>query len=457
MPPADAIRLAIAEGDAALAEEGYELTIEPDSVLLRAAKPRGLFWGVQTLRQLLPPGGQGAKAARSEGTHAVPLPCVHIKDTPRYPWRGMHLDVGRHFMPTEFVKRYIDFLALHKFNVFHWHLTEDQGWRIEIKEYPRLTTVAAWRGQEDKRYGGFYTQKEIREVVAYAADRFITVVPEIELPGHSLAALAAYPEVSCTGGPFEVPTRWGIFEDVYCAGNDATFEFLKNVLSEVLELFPGPYVHIGGDECPKTRWKACKKCQARIEAEGLADEHELQSYFIKRISRFLASNGRRLVGWDEILEGGLAPDATVMSWRGIKGGIAAARMGHDVVMTPGTHCYLNMKQAPGADEPGHAGSHVVTLEKVYSYEPTPAELTPAEAKHILGAQGNVWTEYIATPKEVEYMVFPRMCALAEVTWTPAPLRDWNDFLSRLEVHQQRLDAMGVNYYREKPGGASRTR
>ncbi|UCG15328.1 MAG: beta-N-acetylhexosaminidase [Phycisphaerales bacterium] len=451
------IRLAIVEGDASLAEEGYELTIEADSVLLRAAKLRGLFWGVQTLRQLLPPDGQDAKVAGAQDAHAIALPCVHIMDTPRYEWRGMHLDVGRHFMPAKFVKRYIDFLALHKFNVFHWHLTEDQGWRLEIKKYPKLTTVAAWRGEKEKRYGGFYTQDEVREIVAYAAARFITVVPEIELPGHSLAALAAYPEFSCAGGPFEVPTRWGIFEDVYCAGNDGTFEFLENVLSEVLELFPGRYVHIGGDECPKTRWKACKKCQARIQAEGLADAHELQSYFIKRISRFLAGKGRRLVGWDEILEGGLAPDATVMSWRGIKGGIAAARMGHDVVMTPGTHCYLNMKQAPGADEPGHAGSHVVTLEKVYSFEPTPADLTADEAKHILGAQGNVWTEYIATPEQVEYMVFPRMCALAEVTWTPATLRDWNDFSSRLEVHQQRLDAMGVNYYRQKPAAASRTR
>ncbi len=358
----------------------------------------------------------------------------------------MHLDVCRHFIPVEYVKRYIDLMAMHKMNIFHWHLTDDQGWRIEIKKYPKLTEVAAWRLQDGKRYGGFYTQDEIRDVVAYAADRFVTVVPEIEMPGHSLAALAAYPEYSCTGGPFEVGTTWGIFEDVYCPGNDATFTFLEDILTETLALFPSEFIHVGGDECPKVRWKACPKCQARIKAEGLKDEDELQSWFITRMSRFLESKGRRLVGWDEILEGGLAPGATVMSWRGTKGGIAAAKANHDAVMTPSSHCYLNFWNTEKKDDPGHTTGRVTTLEKVYSYEPTPAELSPEEAKHILGVQANVWTEYITDGPTVDRMAYPRACALAEVAWTPADQKDWEDFSRRLETHLQRLNALDVNYY-----------
>ena len=376
------------------------------------------------------------------------IPCVKITDRPRYAWRGMHLDSCRHFMSTNVVKQFIDFIAFYKKKVFNWHLTEDQGWRIEIKKYPRLTEISAWRrGDDGQPYGGYYTQEDIRDIVAYARARHITVVPEIEMPGHAIAVLAAYPEFSCSGGPFEVRTTWGISEDVFCAGNDATFGFLEDVLSEVINLFPGVYVHIGGDECPKVRWKKCGQCQARIVAEGLQDEHELQSYFIKRVEKFLTANNRRLIGWDEILEGGLAPQATVMSWRGEEGGIAAAGQNHDVVMSPGPFCYFDMKQRDDPDERGHTWAGVVTLEKVYSYEPTPAQLTPQQARHILGAQANVWTEYIPTGNEVEYMTLPRMCALAEVVWSPKDRRDWSHFNQRLQDQYRRFDILGVNYYK----------
>lgn len=432
-----AVRLVQTPGDAALGPEGYELTIRPEGISLRASEPRGLFWGVQTIRQLLPPSEGGAAPTA--------LPALRIVDRPRYAWRGMHLDVCRHMFPVAFVKRYIDLMALHKMNTFHWHLTEDQGWRIEIKKYPKLTEIAAWRLEQGRKYGGFYTQAQVREVVAYAAARFITVVPEIEMPGHSRAALAAYPELSCTGGPFEVATTWGVFEDVFCAGNEATFTFLEDVLAEVIDLFPGPYLHIGGDECPKARWKACPKCQARIQAEGLADEDELQSYFIKRIATWLDARGKRLVGWDEILEGGLAPSATVMSWRGTQGGIAAARLGHNVVMTPMSPCYFNYPQTAEPGEPGHRDGTLVRLRDVYAFEPTPANLTPDQARHVLGAQGNLWSEFIATPQEAEYMAFPRLCALAETVWTPPQRRAWDDFARRLTEHRRRLDALGVRY------------
>ncbi len=415
--------------------EGYELRLAPGGVVLRANTSAGFYYGGQTLCQLCTPGGKPAKT----------LPGVHVVDAPRYSWRGMHLDVGRHFMPVEFVKRYLDLLAMHKYNVFHWHLTEDQGWRIEIKKYHKLTEVSAWRDQDGKRYGGFYTQREIREVVRYAAERHITIVPEIEMPGHTQAVLAAYPELSCTGGPFEVANEWGIFKEVFCAGNDQTFVFLENVLAEVAELFPGKYLHIGGDECPKDRWEACPKCQARIQAEGLADEHELQSYFIKRIARVLAQHNKRLIGWDEILEGGLAPSATVMSWRGTKGGVKAATMGHDVVMCPTSHCYFDYRQSEDPDEPGPHWAPPTPLKKVYAFEPTPDELSPEQAKHVLGAQGNCWTERMPNPDRVEYMVFPRACALAEVLWSPRERRDWDGFEERLEVHLQRLAALKVNY------------
>ncbi|MCH7812843.1 MAG: beta-N-acetylhexosaminidase, partial [Planctomycetes bacterium] len=330
---------AAAPGDSAFqTEERYALTVERKHITLRAVTPQGLFRGVQTLKQLLPPTFAATTGQPSAGPWQIP--CAVIEDQPRYRWRGLLLDCCRHFMTKEFVKRYIDLLAYHKMNVLHWHLTEDQGWRIEIKKYPKLTEIGAWRGQGDERYGGFYTQDDIREIVAYAASRYVTVVPEIEMPGHSVAALAAYPELSCTGGPFEVSTRWGVHADVYCAGNDQTFAFLEDVLSEVIELFPSEFIHIGGDECPKRRWKQCAKCQARIKAEGLADEHALQSYFIRRMEKFLNAKGKRLIGWDEILEGGLAPNATVQSWRGMKGAVAAAGAGHDVISSPTSHCYL---------------------------------------------------------------------------------------------------------------------
>jgi hexosaminidase len=389
------------------------------------------------------------------------IPAAQIVDQPRYRWRGMLLDCGRHFMDKAFVKRYIDLLAYHKMNVLHWHLTEDQGWRIEIKKYPKLAEISAWRkttrsseltADPQGRYGGFYSQDDVREVVEYARSRYITVVPEIEMPGHSQAALAAYPELSCTGGPFEVQTEWGIHKEVYCAGNDKTFQFLEDVLTEVVELFPSEFIHVGGDECPKDRWKACQKCQARIKAEGLKDEHELQSYFIRRMERFLNSKGRRLVGWDEILEGGLAPNATVQSWRGLKGAIAAATTGHDVVSSPTSNCYLDYAQMRMLGEPTWMG--YLPLERAYAFEPTPAELTEQQAKHVLGLEGNMWTEW-APQSRVDWQVFPRLCALAEVGWSPGELRDWDDFQRRMATHYQRLDELGVTYFVPPPKCVSR--
>jgi hexosaminidase len=432
--------------DASLGEEGYELVVTPMRIMLRAPQARGMFLGVQTVRQLMTQ--DPANPLRWQ------LPCVRITDQPRYRWRGMLLDCGRHFMSKEFVKRYIDLLAYHKLNVLHWHLTEDQGWRIEIKKYPRLTEVGAWRGEGDERYGGFYTQADVKEIVEYAKSRYVTVVPEIEMPGHALAALASYPELSCTGGPFQVGTRWGIYEDVYCAGNEKTFEFLEGVLSEVLELFPSEFIHIGGDECPKERWQKCEKCQARIKAEGLKDEHELQSYFIRRIEKFLNSKGRRLIGWDEILEGGLAPNATVQSWRGMRGAIAAATAGHDVISSPTSHCYLDYAQVRAAGEPTQMG--YLPLARVYSFEPTPAQLTPAQARHVLGLEGNMWTEH-APQQRVDWQVFPRLCALAEVAWSPKEQRNWDDFSRRMRTHYRRLDALGVAYYLAPPECISENR
>lgn len=437
--------------DAAISgAEAYRLEVSPERIRIRAKEGAGAFYAVQTLLQLL----SGSKVGETSGP--IEVPAVQISDAPRFEYRGMHLDVARHFFPVSFIKRYIDLLAMHKFNRFHWHLTEDQGWRIEIKKYPRLQEVAAWRKEtlighysdqphqfDGKRYGGYYTQDEVREVVRYAAERFITVVPEIELPGHSLAALSAYPELACTAGPFEASTKWGIFEDVFCP-KEETFTFLENVLTEVIELFPSEYIHIGGDECPKTRWESCAHCQALIKKEGLKDEHELQSYFIRRIERFINSKGRQIIGWDEILEGGLAPNATVMSWRGIKGGIAAAKEGHKVIMTPTSHCYLDYYQSDADGEPLAIGGFL-PLEKVYNYEPVPDELTAEEARFILGAQGNVWTEYMPTEAQVEYMAFPRALAIAELTWTPREQKNYADFTTRLVQHFPRLDAMNLNY------------
>lgn len=437
------IRFDIVQTEVARPREWYSVEVKPDGIEIAATDEEGLYRGSRTLIQLL-----------EQGRETGSLPCLSIVDFPRFPWRGMHMDPCRHFWSVEFTKKYIDLLARYKMNSFHWHLTDDQGWRIEIKKHPKLTEVGAWRkgsqvGPYSRReydsipYGGFYTQDEIREVVAYAAARHINVVPEIEMPGHALAALAAYPHVGCTGGPYEVERGWGVFADVFCAGNDSTFALLEDVLSEVMELFPSEIIHIGGDESPKERWKACSKCQRRIKAEGLKDEHELQSYFIRRIERLVNSKGRKIIGWDEILEGGLAPNAAVMSWQGIEGGIAAARSGHYAVMSPGSHCYFDHYQGDPANEPLSIGGST-PLQKAYAYEPIPAELKPEEHKYILGAQGNVWTEYILTPEHMEYMAVPRMLALAEVLWTPKEKRNEADFIKRLEEEFPKLEAMKVN-------------
>jgi len=417
-------------------QEAYTLDVKPHKIIITAGSGAGIFYAIQSLLQLIPV---------NANKYNYSIPCVLIKDSPRFQWRGMHLDVCRHFFPVEFIKKYIDVLASYKMNSFHWHLTEDQGWRIEIKKYPKLTEIGAWRKEtmgDGKPYGGFYTQAQIREVVAYAKERFITVVPEIEMPGHALAAITAYPELSCTGGPFEVGTKWGVYEDVYCAGNDKVFDFLQDVLTEVLNLFPSEYIHIGGDEVPKDRWKVCPKCQARIKSEGLKDEAELQSYFIQRVEKYLNSKGRRIIGWDEILEGGLAPNAAVMSWRGEDGGIAAAKAKHNVVMSPGAYCYFDRYQGLNG-EPKAIGGYT-NLEKVYSYEPVPNALTAGEAKYIMGAQANVWTEYIETTNHVEYMLLPRMLALSEVVWSPKELRDYNDFSKRIEKHYDLLSKKNYN-------------
>lgn len=436
--------------------ERYIMEVRSRRILIQGDDEAGVFYGLQSLRQLLPAGLENPQKAGELGR--VQISNMYVEDYPQFSYRGMHLDVARHFFNVNFIKRYLDLMALHKMNTFHWHLTEDQGWRIEIKQYPLLTEIGAWRKEtlighgsrppfkyDGIPYGGYYTQDEIREIVEYAAQRHITVIPEIEMPGHATAALAAYPELGCTGGPYEVVTRWGIFEDAFCAGSEFTFEFLENVLTEVVELFPSQYIHIGGDECLKNRWKECPKCQQRIRDEGLADEEELQSYFIKRIEKFLLTKGRNIIGWDEILEGGLAPEATVMSWRGVRGGIKAAQMGHDVIMTPVTHCYFDYYQADPETEPLAIGGFL-TLRQVYSFNPVPPELNAHEAKHILGGQGNVWTEYIKTPEHVEYMAFPRAIALAEVLWTPTQNQDFQNFQKRLKTHLERLDMLNVNYF-----------
>ncbi len=436
--------------------EGYILTITSKMIIIQAKTASGLFYAVQTLRQLLPV--EVESRSFTEG-FKLSVPACVINDEPEFAYRGMHLDVGRHIFPVATVRKYIDMIAMHKMNTFHWHLTDDQGWRIEIKKYPGLTETGAYRKEtlvghsrnkpntfDGEKYGGFYTQDEVKEIVAYARSKFVTVIPEIEMPGHALAALASYPQLSCTGGPFDVGTKWGVFDDVYCAGKEETFSFLQDVLSEVTDLFPGEYIHIGGDECPKVRWEKCPLCQKRIRQEGLGDENELQSYFIKRIEKFLSSKGRRIIGWDEILEGGLASEATVMSWRGIEGGIAAAKQKHDVIMTPNNYVYLDYYQCEPDGQPLAIGGYL-PLEKVYSYNPVPAELSPEEQEYILGIQGNVWTEYIATPEHLEYMAYPRMLAIAETGWTSDRLKDFEDFLARFEILKKRYDVIGINYFK----------
>jgi len=437
--------------------EDYQLSVDTDRLTIEATQARGFFYGVQTLLQLLPP---QIYAGRKLPSITILVPCLKITDAPRFAWRGMMLDVSRHFFPKEFVKDYIEYLAMHKMNTFHWHLTDDQGWRIEIKKYPKLTEIGAWRvNREDKdwnnrepqkegeaaTYGGFYTQDDIREIVEYARSRFITIIPEIEMPGHCSAALASYPQYSCSGGPFTVPPGgvWPI-KDVFCPGNEETFEFLQNVLAEVISLFPGEYIHIGGDEVDKSTWKQCPKCQARIAAEGLKDENELQSYFIRRIEKFLNASGKRLIGWDEILEGGLAPNATVMSWRGMEGGIAAAKSGHDCVMSPTSNCYFDYYQGdPGLEPP--AGGGYLPLGKVYAFEPVPGGLAVEEAKHILGAQANLWAEYVPTPSHAQYMTIPRIAAIAEVGWSAKERRNWEDFLGRMRKQFDRYEEAKINF------------
>ena len=440
------IRVVLDDSLTRLGDEGYRLTATRDRVDIRAFKPAGIFYGSQTLLQLL--------SRTSAGDWRIP--CVDIEDMPRFRWRGMHLDVSRHFMPPEFVKKYIDLLAMHKMNTLHWHLTDDQGWRIEIKKYPRLTEIGAWREQtlvghnsgtekkyDGKRCGGFYTQEQIRDLVAYAKQRYVNIVPEIEMPGHCQAAVAAYPELGCTGKSIGVMCEWGVSENIFNV-KEETFQFLENVLTEAMGLFDSPFIHIGGDEVPKTQWKQDTYAQAKMKELGLKSEEELQSWFIHRIDAFLTKHNRRLIGWDEILEGGLAPGAAVMSWRGEVGGIAAAKAGHDVVMTPGNYTYFDHYQADPGTEPLAIGGFT-TLEKVYHYEPIPAALDAESAKHILGAQGQIWTEYIAAPQQVEYMAYPRAIALAEVLWTPKDKKDYADFVRRLQIHVARLDRLNVNY------------
>ncbi len=428
----------------AIEPEGYDLSITPEAITIQTATIKGAFWGFQTVRQLI------QKESRT-------VPCVSIHDYPRFAYRGLHLDVSRHMFPVAFIKKYIDVMASYKLNRFHWHLTDDQGWRIEIKKHPKLQEISAFRKEtlighlkslpkvfDNTPYGGFYTQEEIRQVVEYARKRHITIIPEIELPGHSVAVLAAYPELGCTGGPYEVGTGWGIFHDIFCAGNENTFKFLEDVLEEVMELFPGSYIHIGGDEAPKTRWKECLRCQERIQVEHLKSEEELQSYFVRRIEKFVNSKGRHIIGWDEILEGGLAPNATVMSWTGIKGGIEAARLHHKAIMTPYKHLYLDFYQSQSSTEPLAIGGYT-PLKKVYQYEPVPEELTQEESQWIYGVQANVWTEYMKTERHVEYMTYPRAIALAETAWTQASDKNFDDFILRLKCNLPQLRAADVQY------------
>ena len=430
---------------------GYNLIVDKKNITITANSGNGIFYGMQTLFQLLPPIIESRNPADSFEKWKVPV--CKIIDYPRFEYRGMHLDVCRHFFPVEFIKKYIDLMSVYKVNNFHWHLTEDQGWRLEIKKYPLLTEIGSVRAStpigrnsrdDNKPYGGFYTQEEAREIVEYASRRYVNIIPEIEMPGHALAALASYPNLSCTGGPFEVRTKWGVTDDIFCAGNEEVFTFLEDVLTEVISIFPSKYIHIGGDEAPKTRWEACPLCQKRIQDEGLKDDHELQSYFITRIGKFLNKNGRQIIGWDEILEGGLAPGATIMSWRGTDPGVQAARLGHPAIMTPGSPCYFDHYQGNPAGEPLAFGGYN-SLKSVYLYEPVPEELSSEEAKFIIGAQGNLWTEYISEAGQAEYMAYPRAIALAEVNWSEKKSRNWEDFLARFYQHTARLKERQVNY------------
>ena len=404
--------------------EYYDLVINNNFILIKGSDREGLINGIYSLIQLIP---------RSSGIDDSKLACVIIKDYPEFKWRGLLLDCCRHFISIDFVKRYIDLLAYHKMNVLHWHLTEDQGWRVEIEKYPKLTDIGAWRKEKDGSiYGGFYTKEQIKEVVNYAHERGVNIVPEIELPGHSVAALAAYPEYSCTGGPFEVETDWGVFKDIYCAGNDSTFVFLENVFDEIIELFPSKYIHIGGDEAPKYRWQNCSKCKKRIQDENLQDTHELQSYFIQRIENYISSKGKKLIGWDEILEGGLANDATVQSWRGFEGALEAVKTGHDAIVSPTSHAYFDYDL------------DAIDLEKVYNFDPIPTDVPNDKVKYIIGGECNMWSER-APQNTIDSKVFPRLLAMSEVLWDYPTIRDYNLFYERVQAHYKRLDFLGVNY------------
>lgn len=439
--------------DAQLPLEAYRLTIEGGKAILRG-NGAGLFYGVQTLRQLC------------YGEEAPALPNLKIEDRPRFGYRGFMLDVGRYFYSIDYLKRYLDMMAHYKFNVFHWHLTEDGGWRIEIKKYPELTRKAAWRsstqntwegGSDRIPHGGYYSQEEVKDLIRYAADRHITIIPEIEMPGHTLAALSVFPELSCSGGPFAVPLLWegGIWkleEDIFCAGNDSTFTVLENILAEIIDLFPSPYIHIGGDEAPKAKWKTCPKCQARIRSEGLKDEDELQSYFIRRIEKFVNSKGRQIIGWDEILQGGLAPNAVVMSWRGEEGGIEAAQKGHHAIMAPHQYMYLDYLQSKDkANEPLALGGFL-PLEMVYNYEPFTPKLTPAQHAYIMGVQTCIWMEFIHSQAHLEYMTFPRAMAVAEVAWSAPGKKDYRHFWERMQAHLAELDKAGWLFRIPEPAG-----
>jgi hexosaminidase len=419
-----------------LGPEGYEMSVSPHAIRIRASTADGLFYGVQTLRQMLPPEIE----SHAPGKERMEVPCVRIQDSPRFSWRGLMLDCSRTFLTMDYLKRSVDRMALYKLNVLHLHLTDDQGWRLEIKKYPQLTTVGGRFADRFGGGGGFYTQQEMRDLIAYARERNITVVPEIEMPGHSNEVLATFPELACLlpePQTFEVyPLGEGPDEDTppLCAGNDKVFEMLRDVLSEVIDVFPSEFIHVGGDEVPKEVWKKCPRCQARIKAEGLKDEEELQSYFIRRIGKVIAAKGRRMIGWDEILEGGLAPGAAVMSWRGTKGGVAAAQMGHDVVMTPNPYCYLDYTY------------HRTPTEKVYSYDPVGTDLAGPMAEHVLGVQASMWTHIAVTEKAIDYQMYPRLLALAEVAWTPQPSREWSDFDARLAPQLRRLELLDIRYF-----------
>ena len=444
--------------DASMGPEEYSLDILKKSCLVKASAYNGFLYAVQTLKQLTDPAIFSKKIDPAQKFY---FPCVSIKDKPRFAYRGMHLDCARHFFSVEEVKKYLDVMAVHKLNRFHWHLTEDQGWRVEIKKYPKLTEVGAFRNgtmigkdfnsNDGVRYGGYYTQEQMKDIVAYAEALGITVIPEIDLPGHMLGALAAYPELGCTGGPYDVWTRWGISNQVLCPGKETMFTFLEDVFTELMEIFPSEYIHIGGDECPKTEWEKCPDCQARIKALGIKgdDKHTaeqyLQSYVTARVQEFLNKHGRKIIGWDEILEGNLAPGATVMSWRGVKGGIQASAMGFDVIMTPNTYCYFDYYQSEDKDKEPLAIGGNLPLDKVYGYEPFDG-LDAAQQKHILGVQANLWTEYIGTNEYLEYMLLPRMAALSEIQWCDSSDKDFARFSSSLKDESFKIyDILGYNY------------